>query len=93
MPMKIDDRPVDARVIKSWKLSLSRHDAAELRAYASKQPRLTVGFRKDKISIEVAVARIQLLRPTIDSSRPPTLSRVEFGPVSHAIFEGARTSL
>ena len=35
----------------------------------------------------------QVLRPTIDSSRPPTLSRVEFGPVSHAIFEGARTSL
>jgi hypothetical protein len=35
----------------------------------------------------------QVLRPTIDSSRPPALSKVEFGPSSHAIFEGTRASL
>ena len=52
----------------------------------------------EKISAARSIARplndkVLVLRPTIDSGRPPTLSMVEFGPVSHAIFEGARTSL
>ena len=59
--MKVDDRPVDARVIKAWKQSLARHEAAELRNYASQHPRLSAGFRKGKISAEVAATRIQAL--------------------------------
>ena len=56
--MKVDDRPVDARVIKAWKQSLARHEAAELRNYASQHPRLSAGFRKGKISAEVAATRL-----------------------------------
>ena len=60
-----------------------------------KESRIEEGhLMPDHVHMMISIPpKYSVLRPTIDSSRPPTLSRVEFGPVSHAIFEGARTSL
>lgn len=57
--VKIDSQPVDARILQTWKEAVAHHDVAEVQAFVSAQPHLRAGFRKGKVSLPVAVRRIQ----------------------------------
>ena len=61
MAVTVDTRPVDRRVIQTWKQAITTVSDSDLQAYMAPHPRLIAGFRKGKINTAVALTRVQAL--------------------------------
>jgi hypothetical protein len=57
----VDTRPVDPRVIQTWKQAITTVSDSDLQAYMAPHPRLIAGFRKGKINTAVALTWVQVL--------------------------------